>query len=406
MSITNLDKVMDHKKKFLARFQDVELLKQTLDEINTIKSEGEAAILKKYKSKNIARDRIFIERAEVAAGVKLIDDKYLKALEELANRVRKIAKKELEPLKTEIVLDDNKNFHSSIISMPLETIGIYVPDNMPSTLILYCVLAEVAGVRNIILALPPKEDGSINPALLAAASLFRVSALAVGGKSAFPALAFGLAGYVPSKLFGPCSFYVDYVKQILNTFYKIPVDIPAGPSELVIFADDSKDIEQVELDIRAQMEHGGDSICFMISTNQDILDSLSGALQDISSQVEYIKARDDAEVSTIINTIAPEILEIFSTQPNAIVDNLVAVANVYINMCSPLGDYCAAGKGCSDPTYGMAAGLSGITIGAFFKECCITTGLERNLNAPWLELLPELEKFSYHKQAIEKYREK
>lgn len=392
------------RQQFLARFQDVDLFRRTLEEINDIKERGEAAILEVYERKGIGRSAVSVGEEEVREGLARTDGKDLVALQELKQRCLRVARLEREALTPEVVLDDSDYFHSSLRYRPLEAVGIYVPDRMPSSLILYCSLAQEAGVEHIILALPPQKDGRIRPSLLAAASLFPVTILAVGGKSAFPALAFGLGGHVPDKLFGPCSFFVDYVKQILGTFYKIPVDLPAGPSELVIFTDEGKDAQQVEYDVRAQMEHGGDSFCFLISTNSAILEQLRFALQDISSQVEYIFAADDGDAADLINRIAPEILEIFSANPDELTGRLKNIANVYVNMCSPLGDYCFCGKGCSDPTYGMATGLTGVTIESFYKGSCISTGLKRpGSPESWFTRLPELEGFSNHQRAIQAY---
>lgn len=202
------------RQQFLARLQDVELFGRTLAEINAIKERGEAAILEIYERKGIGRSAVSVGEEEVREGLARTDGRDLAALQELKQRCLRVARLEREALTTEIVLDDSAYFHSCVRFRPLEAVGIYIPDRMPSTLILYCSLAVEAGMEHIMLALPPQPSGKIRPSLLAAASLFPVTILAVGGKSAFPALAFGLAGHVPNKLFGPCSLYVDFTKQL------------------------------------------------------------------------------------------------------------------------------------------------------------------------------------------------
>jgi histidinol dehydrogenase len=392
------------RQQFLARLQEVELFERTLAEINAIKERGEAAILEMYERKGIGRSAVSVGEEEVREGLARTDGRDLAALQELKQRCLRVARLEREALTTEIVLDDSAYFHSCVRFRPLEAVGIYIPDRMPSTLILYCSLAVEAGVEHIMLALPPQPSGKIRPSLLAAASLFPVTILAVGGKSAFPALAFGLAGHVPNKLFGPCSLYVDFTKQLLATFYKVPVDGPAGPSELVIFLDEAKYSRQVELDVRAQMEHGEDSVCFVVSTDSAVSASLRAALRDLSSQVEYLLVADYAEAADLINAIAPEILEVFSAVPDDITRQLRTVGNAYVNMPSPAGDYLLCGKGCSDPTYGMAAGLSGVTIADFYRGFCISTGLLRpGSPGPWITRLPELEQFPNHARALHAY---
>jgi histidinol dehydrogenase len=396
-----------HRQKFLERLQDVELFQRTLAEINAIQQGREAAILSMYERKGIRRTTVAVSSNEVQEGLALIDGRDLAALEELKMRCERIArleKKGLAPDDT-IILDDSDSFYSFIMMRPLQAIGISIPERMPSSLILYCSLAVEAGVGSIMLALPPQQDGRIAPGLLAAASLFPgVSIIACGGRSAFPALAFGLAGQVPDKLFGPCGFFVDYTKQLLAMIYKIPVDLPAGPSELIVYVDNERDVQQAACDVRAQMEHGEDSVCFVLSTSNAILTTLRAALQDISSQVEYIPVEDAGEAADVINSIAPEILEVFSATPEKITRRLEHVGNVYVNMCSAAGDYCLCGKGCADPTYGMASGVSGLTIASFYRQCCVSTGLQRpDIPVPWLTRLPALEKLPHHRRAIQTY---
>jgi histidinol dehydrogenase len=398
--------ILHTREKSLARLQDVGLFERTLKEINAIRDGGEAAILKVYAQKGIHRSTVHVGEEEVQEALVLTDEQDLAALQALRNRCQRLARLEKEATTPLLVLDDTDSFHSSMQLTPLKTVGIYVPDRMPSSLILYCSLAQEAGVEHIILALPPQKNGKIRPELLAAASFFPVHIIGVGGKSAFPALAFGLGGHIPGKLFGPCSFYVDYVKQILGTFYKIAVDLPAGPSELVIFADEEKDALQVEYDIRAQMEHGEDSFSFVISTNHSIIGQLRSALLDISSQVAYFQASSYEEAADLINCIAPEILEIFAARPDDITRRLENVANVYVNMTSTLGDYGLCGKGCCDPTYGEAAGMGGVTIESFLKGSCTSIGLQRSGKPePWVTRLPALEQFHNHKRAIDAYYE-
>jgi histidinol dehydrogenase len=391
------------RQQYLAGLQDVDLLRATLEEINSVKERGEAAILEVYERKGIGRSAVTVSEDEVREGLALTGGQDLAALQELKRRCQRVARLEREALTTEIVLDDSAQFHSAVRVGPLQSVGIYIPDRMPSTLVLFSSLAVEAGVEHIMLALPPQPSGKIRPCLLAAASLFPVTILAVGGKSAFPALAFGLAGHVPNKLFGPCSRYVDYVKMLLQTFYRVPVDGPAGPSELVIFLDEAKDVRQVELDARAQMEHGEDSVCFIVSTDSAVIAALRAALPDLSSQVEYLLVADSASAAEMINAIAPEILEVFSARPDEITRRVRCVGNAYVNLPSPAGDYMLTGKGCADATYGMAAGLSGVTIADFYRGFCISTGRLRPGAETWLTRLPQLEGFPYHERAIREY---
>ncbi len=395
---------MNIREEFLSEFQDSRLLAETITLINNIKANGSKEILTYYKNKNIKRTNVFVSKHEIQLAMKYLTKSDIYSLNALKRSVNSIGKKEKNLINKTVLLSKNKYFESKLYTTPLETIGIYIPRNLPSSLIFYCELARIAGVKNIILALPPENDGKINKSLLAAASLFEIhKIIAVGGRNAFPALAFGIGNLIPDKLYGPCSMYVDYVKEVLNTFYKVPIDITAGPSELLIFCDDEKNIKQIEYDLRAQMEHGEDSRCFILSTNSILLKKISNSCIDIKKQIKYILASDYNEGTKLINEIAPEILEIFVNNPSKILKGLNNIANVYVNTCSPLGDYCAVGKGCADPTYGMAKGVGGITLASFYKTTCITRRTSTNgyKNAKWITHLPELEGFKYHKLAIE-----
>lgn len=393
------------RREFISKFRDPALLKDTLFLINSVEKNGEKEILKYYRTKGIKRKNLEVTEGEVKKTLNGYKRNDLRVFEKLRETIKYMAKKEKSLVKEKLVLNSDRNFKSIVYNKPLETIGVYIPQNLPSSLIFYCQLAKEAGVKNILLALSPNEDGIINPHLLAAASLFKIyKILAIGGRNAYPALVFGLAGLIPDKLFGPCSLYVDHVKQLLNTFYKVPIDLPSGPSELLVYFDNAKDLEQVEYDMRAQMEHGPDSSCFVSSDNKKLLDTLRKKTVDIKSQVQLYLVNNSLEASKLINEIAPEILEIFSRKPNQIIKNLRSIANVYVNVCSPLGDYSVIGKGCADPTYGMARGVSGITISSFYKTSCVNFSLRKpKINDPWFIEIPKIEAFKYHKKAIEKF---
>jgi histidinol dehydrogenase len=392
------------RKKIIDILQDKTLLEDTFDLINSIAKDGKREILNYYRRKGINRDTIAVSKKEISDAVNEVSPETVGVFKDLLKQVEILATKERTLITEEFVINDDAYFKSILYTKPLDVIGIYIPRNLPSSLIYYCTFAKVAGVRKIIVALPPDEKGRIDPLLLAAASMLNIDRIiAVGGRSAFPSLAFGLGGEIPNKLFGPCSLYVDHVKQILECFYKVPVDIPSGPSELLIYIEDEKYVEQAVLDIRAQMEHGEDSVCFVVSTKNDLLKCISNATKDISSKVICQVVQNKDRALKFINEIAPEILEIFTDDPESMTSGLKNVANVYINICSPLGDYCYVGKGCADPTFGMAKGVSGITMDSFFKKSCINYSKTGKLKPSWASKLAGIEKFKYHKMAIDNF---
>lgn len=407
MNIARIREINSTRRRFINILQDKKLLEDTFNIIDSVAVDGESAILDYYKSKGINRKSIIVSKREILKAVGETNNKDIEVFKEIRKRVEQLARRELKLITNEYILNNDRHFKSILYSKPLDVIGLYIPVNLPSSLIYYCTFAKVAGVKKVIVALPPGDDGRINPLLLAAASLLGIDKIiAVGGRRAFPSLAFGLGGEVPNKLFGPCSLYVDHVKQVLNCFYKVPVDLPTGPSELLIFLDDEKYLKQAELDIRAQMEHGEDSICFVVSTRKKLLDTITSGTKDIKEQVVPLFASDNNNVLELINEIAPEILEIFTEKSIQITKGLKNVANVYVNTCSPIGDYCYIGKGCADPTFGMARGVSGITMESFFKSSCINYFKAGNVHIDWVSKIPEIEKFKYHKKAIDNFLNK
>lgn len=392
---------MNIRENFLNSFKDFDLLKSSIEIIDKVKRDPKKEILNYYRENNINRKNIIVTKNEIINAVSKLKTKEFRVLKSLRRKVSLLAKKQSELLVKNIVIQDDESFYSELIEKPLETIGIYIPRNLPSSLIYYCELAKFAGVKNIILALPPEKSGEVNPYLLAAASLFNVKIIAVGGRRAFPILAFGASGLIPDKLFGPCNLYVDHIKEVLNIFYKIPIDIPSGPSELLVFCDENRYLKQVEYDLRAQMEHGEDSRGFFITTEKQILNRIINSTKDIKEKITYIFSKNYVELTKIINEIAPEILEIFTKHPKKLSAKIKNAGNIYINICSPLGDYCVIGKGCADPTYGMAKGVSGITLRSFTKTISVSERKNSNkLNTKLAEQLSEIEGFKFHQLSI------
>ena len=146
-------------------------------------------------------------------------------------------------------------------------------------------------------------------------------------------------------------------------------------------------------------------MCFLLSVDSGILATLRHALQDISSQVEYILLETRVRRPEVSSLIAPEILEVFSSHHHVeIMCRVKHAGKASVNLCSPLGDYCLVGKGCSDATFGMAAGISGLTLASFYRQCAVSTDLKRSdLPEPWLARLPVLEQFPSHSRAIQHY---
>ena len=393
----------------LAKARDKSLIFEILDLIEDVRKDKGKAILRYYLEKKIDRKNIFVSQEEVRAAVKRVGKENLSVMHNFTLRSTEVGNTQKKFVIDEEIIQKTGGFNALLSYRPLNCVGIYIPRNLPSSLIYYCELAKRAGVKDILLALPPEKDGFVNPVLLAAANTVGVDKiLAVGGLRAFATLAFGVGfDLVPDKIFGPSSFYVDLVKQILNTFYKIPIDLSSGPTEIAVFIDYLDGVDQAVADLFAQLEHGSDSRFLVLTTNKQIYEQLNQKLAILSYEnSEIVLAAGIQESFDAINTFSPEILEVFSEKKDLILPYIKNASNVYFNTSSPLGDYLVAGKGCADPTFGMSKGNSGITIRSFLKTMCITTTNEGDLDKDQVETaknIAHMEGFNNHKKAIEKY---
>lgn len=387
-----------------------ETFAEIIDTIEKVRLNKENEILRYYRDKGINRKSLLVDSSETEEAIKEIGKDDMNVLRRFSSKVLEKAELQRNHYQAEEIIQDNGGFKTVLYNRPLNSIGLYVPRNLPSSLIFYCETAKEAGVNEVVLALPPESNGKINPFLLAAASICNVNKIvAVGGTRAFPSLAFGLGyGVIPDKLYGPSSFYVDLVKQFLGTFYKVPIDLASGPTEIAVYIDSSTWIDQVVADLTAQLEHGPDSRYLTFTSNKEIFKVLSDALSKLPyGNSRVFQVDDPKEAFNSIDIFSPEILEIFSDSPESLKKYIHNASNTYINTSSPLGDYLVAGKGCADPTFGMARGDSGITLQSFLKTTSITSS-EKGLLIPadfeMASRVASLESFKNHEAAIIKYK--
>ena len=256
---------------------------------------------------------------------------------------------------------------------PLRSVGIYVPRGLVSSLIMSAVPAHVAGVERIVVCTPPAGA----PAVAAAAALLGITEVwAIGGAQAIAAMAYGTASIAPvDKIFGPGSGAVNAAKLLVSR--DVAIDLPAGPSEIVVVADEGVDEELIAQEIAAQMEHGPDSVGYVVRVGED----LEAALDEI----EGYAAEHVALIGERAESLAPRIRN---------------AGAVFVGPYSPVpaGDY-ATGANHVLPTGGWAKSTGGLGLEAFMKTVTIQRitkeGLERL--APTIEALAELEGMSAHR---------
>lgn len=270
------------------------------------------------------------------------------------------------------------------IIRPIARVGLYVPAGsapLPSTALMLGVPARLAGCREVVLCTPPRKDGSADPAVLVAAQLTGVTRVfKLGGAQAIAALAYGTAS-VPKcdKIFGPGNSYVTEAKQQVAQSGAAAIDMPAGPSEVLVIADAGADAAFVAADLLSQAEHGPDSQVLLISDSGDFIDKVAVEIEaqlaalpraDIargalaSSRLILVESLQDA--FAISNAYAPEHLILALREPRNWLDKVEAAGSVFLGDYTPeaLGDYCS-GTNHVLPTSGAARAYSGVSVTSF-----------------------------------------
>ncbi len=306
---------------------------------------------------------------------------------------------------------------------PIACVGLYVPAGsapLPSTALMLAIPAMLAGCPRIVLCTPPGSDGMPDPAVLAvAARVPGIRVFALGGAQAVAAMALGTES-VPrcDKLFGPGNAWVDAAKQFATQLPGGPaIDLPAGPSELMVIADSGADPAFVAADLLSQAEHGPDSQVLLVSDDAGLLDAVAAALADqlphlpraaiarealAASHAVLVPTLEDA--FAIGNAHAPEHLSLALREPRAWLDRVESAGAVFLGDWTPetLGDYCS-GSNHVLPTGGSARAWSGLSVDAFRKAIAVQQATRVGLAAagPCAATLARAEGLVAHARAVE-----
>ena len=305
-------------------------------------------------------------------------------------------------------------------SVGIEKVGIYIPGGSAplfSTVLMLGIPAKIAGCKEVILCTPPNEQGEINSAILYAASLVGVTAIySVGGAQAIAAMAYGTAT-IPKvhKIFGPGNQYVTAAKQLVQQ-NGIAIDMPAGPSEVCVWADENAIPSFVAADLLSQAEHGPDSQVILVANNKAIVSAIQ---LEIDLQLSALPRKDFAtkalanskaiilsnqdQAIDLINAYAPEHLILSVDNALQIADKIMNAGSVFIGNYSPesVGDY-ASGTNHTLPTNGYAKAYSGVSLDSFVKKITFQQLTERGLMniAPTVIEMAEAEGLQAHSNAV------
>ena len=305
-------------------------------------------------------------------------------------------------------------------SRPIEKVGIYIPGGSAplfSTVLMLGIPAMIAGCKEVVLCTPPDKSGRINPIILYAASLVGITKVyAVGGIQAIAAMSLGTES-IPKvdKIFGPGNQYVTAAKQIAQ-LYGTAIDMPAGPSEVLVIADDTCDAEFVAADLLSQAEHGPDSQVILLSANSAVIDDVNN---ELAKQLEELPRKEITKKAlqnskailfnslddciNFSNRYAPEHLILAIRNAEDLIGKVESAGSVFLGnySCESLGDY-ASGTNHTLPTNGFARSYSGVSVDSFVKKITFQSVTAEGLVniGPAVEVMAEAEQLMAHKNAV------
>lgn len=355
--------------------------------LTDVRSEGDAALRKytqRFEGANI--DAIEVSKDEIEKAYKSIDEDLIKHLEIAASNIRKFHEAQMPDKIWFMQLSPGIELGQKVTA--LASVGAYVPGgraSYPSTALMTIIPAKVAGVRKVVMCTPPGPDGRVNPLTLAAAKVAGADHVyRVGGVQAIAAMAYGTESVMKvDKIVGPGNVYVTAAKMQIRDMAEI--DFPAGPSEVLIIADDSAYPEMIASDMIAQAEHDPQAVSVLVTTSEKLADMVKEEVlkqaqstlrkEIVSSSLKNaaILIADSIEQCVdLSNRFAPEHLEIMTENNNATLENIEHAGSIFVGNYAPVpvGDY-ASGTNHVLPTAGYARMYSGLNIMHFLKVSSI-----------------------------------
>ena len=423
MKIIDWNTVNDDEKKALLKrpsAQNEALSAQVKKIISTVKKDGDSALLAfSQQYDNAALTSLRVSDDEFNEAEQCV--KY-SALESIQIAIQRIENYQRQCRPKEIMVDTQDGIVCRRIPTPIVRVGLYVPGGtapLLSTLMMLAIPANIAGCKTRVMCTPPNSQGKINPMLLVTAKSCGIDAIyKVGGAQAIAALAYGTESIPPvDKIVGPGNAWVTKAKQIVAAENAVSIDMPAGPSEVLVIADENANPEFVASDLLSQAEHGEDSQVILLSTSDQLAQSVA---RSIASQLVALPRKSIAEKALnnsrlivvqnlaqafkLSNDYAPEHLILQVNEASSYVEKIENAGAVFIGKWTPesMGDY-INGANHVLPTEGFATRLSGLSVADFMKYISIQEVSQQGLKAlgPAAMQLADIEGLTAHKKAIE-----
>lgn len=386
--------------------------------LDEIKRDGDAA-LRSYTAKfdgveledsHVTREEIYEAEQQVSSD--------LKAAIELASSNIRTFHEAQKPVTKKTVTSPGVNCWQKAVA--IEKVGLYIPGGTAplfSTVLMLAIPARIAGCKEVVLCSPPDKNGKIHPAILFAAKVAGITQIfKLGGVQAIGAMAYG-TDIVPKtyKIFGPGNQFVTAAKQLVS-MNDVAIDMPAGPSEVLVVADAASNPAFVASDLLSQAEHGADSQVVLVADTQEtaekVLTEIESQLADLPrmelaaralSNSIFIVMEDRGRQIDLINAYAPEHLIINTKEYNNIADKIVNAGSVFLGEFTPesAGDY-ASGTNHTLPTNGWARAYSGVNLDSFMKKITYQEITKKGLQeiGPAIETMAKAEQLEAHKNAV------
>ena len=399
--------------------QTVEDIEETVNQVFAeVKSKGDVAVSKYtelFDGINLAN--IQVTEKEISAAANEVSEELKEAIKLAKNNIEKFHTAQ----KTDrIEIETTNGVKCWQEKRAIQKVGLYIPGGSAplfSTILMLAAPANIAGCKEIVLCTPPDKNGNVHPAILYTAELCGVTKIyKVGGIQAIAAMTFGTES-IPKvyKIFGPGNQFVTVAKQ-LATRHNVAIDMPAGPSELLVVADDSSNAAFVASDLLSQAEHGADSQVILVSTSKDLIEKVE---KEVESQLEVLPRKSIAEKAIahsrlifvekkedaleLIDEYGPEHFIICAEDEAFFTEGIQNAGSVFIGNYTPesAGDY-ASGTNHTLPTNGYAKQYSGVNLDSFMKSMTFQKITEEGIKeiGPAIELMAEAEGLQAHKNAV------
>lgn len=419
MQIINNPDKKDWKVLLQRPYVDNRSVQESVQQIlNAVKQHGDEAVrsfTKKFDGVDL--ENFEVSEEEIKQACERLPSELKSAIQQAQSNIEKFHRSQLSEIE---IIETMPGIQCWRKNVGIEKVGLYVPGGTAplfSTVLMLTIPAKLAGCKEIVLCTPCNREGQVHPAVLYSAQLVGVNKICkIGGAQAIAAMAYGTETIDPVyKIFGPGNQYVTIAKQLVQ-MQGVSIDMPAGPSEVCIIADETADASFVAADLLSQAEHGADSQVLLVSNSEDVVNNVD---EELKAQLNNLPRKDIAEkaldnskaivltnkdeVLELVNEYAAEHLIISCSNADVIAEKIINAGSVFIGNYSPesVGDY-ASGTNHTLPTNGFARMYSGVSIDSYVKKITYQKLSQDGLNriANTVVTMAEAEGLKAHANAV------